>query len=78
MLLDDDRRRHASLETVRLTLTADQASMGLTDTLKLTMTIEAPPEVRITLPDVPKTLGPFTIVQHRTNGPLSLTPQTQQ
>jgi hypothetical protein len=52
--------------------------MGLTDTLKLTLTLEAPPEVRITLPDVTKTLGPFEVMQHRTTGPLSLTPQTQQ
>ena len=52
--------------------------MGLTDTLKLTLSIEAPPEVRLTLPDVAKTLGPFEVVQHRTTGPLSLTPQTQQ
>src|SRR5262249_20159646 len=48
------------------------------DTLKLTLTTEAPPEVRLTLPDVTKTLGPFEIVQHRTTGPLSLTPRTQQ
>jgi hypothetical protein len=61
-----------------LTLTADRPSIRLTDTLKLTLTITAPPEVRITLPDVAKTLGPFEIVQHRTTGPLSLTPQTQQ
>jgi hypothetical protein len=52
--------------------------MSLTDTLKLTMTIEAPLEVRITLPDVTKALGPFEVVQHRTSGPLSLTPQMQQ
>jgi hypothetical protein len=52
--------------------------MGLTDTLKLILTLEAPPEVRMTLPDVTKTLGPFEVVQHRTTGPLSLTPQTQQ
>ena len=67
-----------SLGAVRLTLTADRPSMGLTDTLKLTLTITAPPELRITLPDVTKTLGPFDIVQHRTTGPLSLTPQAQQ
>jgi hypothetical protein len=67
-----------SLGAVRLTLTANRPSMGLTDTLKLTLTIVAPPEVRITLPDVPKTLGPFEVVQHRTTDPLSLTSQTQQ
>src|SRR5262249_9126210 len=49
-----------------------------TETLKLTLTIAAPPEVRITLPEVPKALGPFEVVQQRTTGPLSLTPQTQQ
>src|SRR5262249_13996898 len=70
--------QHKSLGAVHLTLTADRPSMGLTDTLKLTLTIAAPPEVRPTLPDVAKTLGPFEIVQHRTTGPLSLTPQTQQ
>ncbi len=70
--------QHKSLGAVHLTLTADRPSMGLTDTLKLTLTIAAPPEVSLTLPDVAKTLGPFEIVQHRTTGPLSLTPQTQQ
>ena len=70
--------QHTSLGAVHLRLTADRPSMGLTDTLKLTLSIEAPPEVRLTLPDVAKTLGPFEVVQHRTTGPLSLTPQTQQ
>ena len=70
--------QHKSLGAVHLTLMADRPSMGLTDTLKLTLTIAAPPEVRIMLPDVAKTLGPFEVVQHRTTGPLSLTPQTQQ
>ena len=67
-----------SLGAVRLTLTADRSSMGLTDTLKLTLIVAAPPAVPITLPDVSKTLGPFEVMQHRTTGPLSLTPQTQQ
>jgi len=70
--------QHKSLGAVRLTLTADRPNMGLTDTLKLTLTIAAPPEVRLTLPEVPKTLGPFEVMQHRTTGPLRLTPQTQQ
>ena len=70
--------QHKSLGTVRLRLTTDRPSMGLADTLKLTLTIEAPPEVRLTLPDVARTLGPFEVVQHRTTGPLNLTPQTQQ
>jgi hypothetical protein len=70
--------QHKSLGAVHLTLTADRSSMGLMDTLQFTLTIAAPPEVRITLPDVTKTLGPFEVVQHRTTGPLSLTPQTRQ
>jgi hypothetical protein len=70
--------QHKSLGAVRLTLTADRPSMGLTDTLTLTLTIAAPPEVRIALPEVPKTLGPFEVVQHRTTGPLRLPSQTQQ
>ena len=70
--------QHKNLGAVRLTLTADRPSMGLTDTLTLTLTIAAPSDVRMTLPEVPKTLGPFEVVQHRTAGPLSLTPQMQQ
>ena len=71
--------QHKSLGAVHLTLTADRPSIGLTDTLKLTLTIAAPPDVRLTLPDITtKTLGSFEIVQHRTTGPLSLTPQMQQ
>ena len=34
--------QHKSLGAVRLTLTADRPSMGLTDTLTLTLTIVAP------------------------------------
>jgi len=66
-----------SLGAVRLTLTTDRQSIGLADTLRLTLAVEAPPEVRLTLPEVTKTLGPFEVVQQRTTGPLSLTPQTQ-
>jgi hypothetical protein len=70
--------QHKGLGAVHLTLTTDRQSLGLTETLKLTLTITAPPEVRLTLPEVAKTLGPFEVAQQRTTGPLSLTPQTQQ
>jgi BatD DUF11 like domain len=70
--------QHKDLRAVHLALTTDRPSIGLTDTLKLTLTITAPPEVRVTLPEVAKRLGPFEVVQQRTTGPLSLTPQTQQ
>ena len=70
--------QHKDLGTVRLTLTTDRQNLGLTETFKLTLTITAPPEVRLTLPEVTETLGPFEVVQQRTTGPLSLTPQTQQ
>ena len=70
--------QHKSLGAVRLTLTADRQSIGLAETLRLTLSVEAPAEVRLTLPEVTRTLGPFEVVQHRTTGPLSLTPQTQQ
>jgi hypothetical protein len=70
--------QHKDLGAVHLALMTDRPGIGLTETLKLTLTITAPPEVRVTLPEVAKTLGPFEVVQQRTTGPLSLTPQTQQ
>jgi BatD DUF11 like domain len=70
--------QHKSLGAVRLRLATDRQSIGVADTLRLTLLVEAPSEARLTLPDVSKTLGPFEVVQQRTTGPLSLTPQTQQ
>lgn len=70
--------QHKSLGAVRLTLTADRQSLGLAETLRLTLAVEAPPEVRLTLPEVTQRLGPFEVVQQRTTGPVSRTPQTQR
>lgn len=67
-----------TLGAVRLQLLPDQVQMGLADTLKLTLTVEAPPEITLTLPEVSKTLGPFTVTSHRTAGPMSLSPQLQR
>lgn len=69
--------QHKSRGAVHLTLTADRQRMGLAETLRLTLTVAAPAEGHLTLPEVTKTLGPFAVVQHRTTGPLSPTPQMQ-
>lgn len=70
--------QHKSSGAIRLTLTTDRQSIGLAETLRLTLVVQAPPEVRLTLPEVTRALGPFEVVQERTIGPVSLTPQTQQ
>jgi len=70
--------QHKDLGAVRLTVTAERQQLSLTDPLKLTLTLTAPPDLRVTLPEVPKALGPFTVLQHHTTGPLALAPQAQQ
>lgn len=70
--------QRTSLGEVHLTLTVDRPQLGVTDTVRVTLTAEAPTDMTLTFPDVPPTLGPFKVVQHRTPAPLPLTPQTQQ
>jgi len=70
--------QHKSHGAVRLRLTTDRPSMGLAETLRLMLTVEAPAELDLILPEVPPSLGPFEVVQHRTTGPLRIAPQTQQ
>jgi hypothetical protein len=69
--------QHKSLGAVSLRLMADRQNMGLAETLRLTLTVEAPVETRLALPEVTRALGPFEVVQQHTSGPLHLTPQTQ-
>jgi hypothetical protein len=67
-----------SLGAVHLRLRANRQSLGLADTVLLTLEAEAPLATQLTWPEVPKQLGPFAVMQSHTTGPRSLTPQTQQ
>ncbi|MGQ4808995.1 hypothetical protein NKDENANG_02390 [Candidatus Entotheonellaceae bacterium PAL068K] len=69
--------QHKTLEAVHVTLTADRQTMGIADRLRLRLSIEAPVDTRMTLPEVTDRLGPFTVLQHRSTGPAP-PPQTQQ
>ncbi len=70
--------QHQSLGAVHLTLRADRPTVGLADTVWLTLAADAPLSVQLTWPDVPKHLGPFEVVQSRHTGPQNLTPDTQR
>lgn len=69
--------QHKQLGLIQLTLTADRAHIGLTDPLRVLLTVTAPPEVRLTWPEVTSDLGPFAVARHHTTGPFA-TPQGQQ
>lgn len=53
---------YAALNSVRVTLEADRDTISVTERVRLTLTVEAPPQVLITFPEVPETLGPFTVL----------------
>jgi len=53
---------YASLNAVRVTLEADRDTISVTERVRLTLTVEAPPQVLITFPEMPETLGPFTVL----------------
>lgn len=67
-----------SLGAVQLTLRAERQTLGLSETVRLVLTADGPPEVQLTWPEAGKRLGPFEVTQARSTGPQSLTPQTQR
>jgi len=67
-----------ALDGVRMTLEADRQIIGVADHLRLTLSVEAPTEITVTLPEVVNTLGPFRVQSQTPTGPVPGTPQTQQ
>jgi hypothetical protein len=70
--------QHKSLGAVQLRLETDRQTMGITDRLRLTLSVEAPASLVITFPQVADQLGPFTVLSQNPIGPLTTAPQTQQ
>ncbi|MGE3536276.1 MAG: BatD family protein [Candidatus Tectimicrobiota bacterium] len=70
--------QHKTLGPVHLRLVPDRQQMGLAEMLRLTLTVNAPPGFRVTLPELSHTLGPFTVSSQRTTGPTSVRPEAQQ
>lgn len=70
--------QHHSSGAVHLTLRAERQTLGLSDTVRLTLEAEAPLEVQLTWPEASKTLGPFEVLRSQSTGPHGLTPQTQR
>ena len=54
--------QHHRLGPVELTLHADRQTLGLADRLRLTLAVEAPVEITITLPEGTDKLGPFLVL----------------
>ena len=70
--------QHKVREGVRMTLEADRQIMGVADRLRLTLSVEAPTDITVTLPETTDMLGPFRVQSQTPTGPLPHTPQTQQ
>jgi hypothetical protein len=67
-----------ALDGVRMTLEADRQTIGVADRLRLTLSVEAPTDITVTLPEAVHTLGPFRVQSQTPTGPLPSAPQTQQ
>lgn len=67
-----------ALDGVRMTLETDRQTIGVADRLRLTLSVEAPTDITVTLPEVVHTLGPFRVQNQTPTGPLPSAPQTQQ
>jgi hypothetical protein len=70
--------QHKSLGAVQLRLETDRQTMGITDRLRLTLSVEAPSSLVITFPQVADKLGPFIVLSQNPIGPLTTALQTQQ
>jgi hypothetical protein len=66
------------LGAVEVTLRADRQTLGIAERLRLTLSVEAPTEMTITLPPTGNKLGPFLVLQQNPSGPLPSAPQRQQ
>ena len=63
---------------LRISLSADRATLGLADRLQLTLTVEAPTGTEVTLPETAEQLGAFTVRRQTPSGPTAIDPQTQR
>jgi LPXTG-motif cell wall-anchored protein len=63
---------------LHVSLTANRTTLGLTDRLQLTLTVEAPTGTEVTLPAAAEALGTFTLQGQTPTGPTSIAPQTQR
>ena len=70
-------QRH-SLGALHLTLSLDRQSMAFADQLRLTLSLETPPDRVVVWPQLRGALGSFTIRSQRTLGPLATVGHTQQ
>jgi hypothetical protein len=66
------------LGAVLLTLSTDRQTMGLADRLRLSLSVETPPEMAVIFPRVDGPLGPFTVRGQRLIDPQKTTAHTRQ
>jgi hypothetical protein len=70
--------QHHRLGSVELTLQADRQTMGLTDRLHVTLALEAPVEITVTLPELTDRLGPFLVLHQTPSSSQPTAPQRQR
>lgn len=70
--------QHHRLGPVELTLQADRQTMGLADRLHVTLAVEAPVEMSVTLPELADRIGPFLVLHQTPSAPQPTVPQRQR
>jgi hypothetical protein len=65
------------LSAIRLNLQADRRTISMTDRLRVTLSVEAPTAVDVSLPQVESPLGPFTVLRQEAAAPTSTAPGIQ-
>lgn len=65
------------LRAIRLSLQADRQTIGITDRLRVTLSVEAPAAVEVTLPQVESPLGSFVVLRQEAIAPSSVAPGIQ-
>jgi len=65
------------LKAIHLNLQADRQVIGIADRLHVTLSVEAPPAVDVTLPQVESPLGPFAVVRQNPVASRSVAPDVQ-
>ena len=62
---------------IHLRLHADSQTIGIADRLRVTLSVEAPAAVEVTLPQVESPLGPFVVLRQEAIAPSSIAPGIQ-
>jgi hypothetical protein len=66
------------LGAVEMSLQADRQTLGIAERLHLTLSVDAPSDMTVTLPPATAKLGPFIVLRQEPSGPLPSAPHRQK